>query len=74
MPAGSTVIVNITNTGVGFHDFVIDALDVNSGELAGGEQVQVTFTAPDEPGEFQFYCSIPGHKEAGMVGTLTVTG
>jgi probable HAF family extracellular repeat protein len=74
VPAGSTVILNLTNTGVGTHDFVIDVLGVNSGELAGGEQIQVTFTAPDEPGEFQFYCSVPGHKEAGMIGTLTVTG
>jgi probable HAF family extracellular repeat protein len=74
VPAGSTVILNLTNTGVGTHDFVIDALGVSSGEIAGGKQGQVTFTAPDEPGEFQFYCSVPGHKEAGMVGTLTVTG
>ena len=24
------------------------------------------------PGEFQFACLIPGHFEAGMVGTITV--
>lgn len=23
-------------------------------------------------GEFDFYCSVPGHEEAGMLGTLTV--
>jgi uncharacterized cupredoxin-like copper-binding protein len=25
-----------------------------------------------EAGEYEFYCAVPGHKEGGMEGTLTV--
>jgi uncharacterized cupredoxin-like copper-binding protein len=29
-------------------------------------------TAELKPGEYKFYCPVPGHEEGGMVGTLTV--
>lgn len=37
----------------------------------GGETDFVTFVV-NEPGSYEFYCTIPGHKESGMVGTLIV--
>ena len=27
---------------------------------------------PTKPGTYEFFCTVPGHKEAGMVGTLVV--
>jgi uncharacterized cupredoxin-like copper-binding protein len=37
----------------------------------GGSNV-LEFT-PTEPGEYEFYCTVSGHKEAGMIGTLVVS-
>jgi plastocyanin len=31
-----------------------------------------TVTADLKPGEYKFYCPVPGHEEGGMTGTLTV--
>jgi len=43
-------------------------------ELADpGETVEVTFTAPEEPGEYTYLCTYPGHW-ATMQGTLRVEG
>jgi uncharacterized cupredoxin-like copper-binding protein len=68
--AGDTVTLNLTNSDLLPHSFDVDVFDVHV-QLAGHDQVQATFT-PTKPGTFQFYCGIPGHIEAGMVGTLIV--
>lgn len=39
---------------------------------AGGESVELTFTVPDQIGDYPFICSFPGHFAAGMEGTLVV--
>lgn len=67
----ATGIVNIDFSNPTFlpHTFTIDELHVDI-ELNPNSSQRLSFRAP--PGEYSFYCSIPGHTEAGMVGTLTV--
>jgi plastocyanin/mono/diheme cytochrome c family protein len=57
------------------HDFTVDELGIAE-PLPAGSTEAVTITIPDdaEPGEYVFYCSIPGHREAGMEGTLIIEG
>lgn len=64
--------ISFTNTGALEHDFVVDALGIEEYAEAGGPAVTITIPEDAEPGEYEFYCSIPGHKAAGMVGTLTI--
>jgi len=52
----------------GNHD---DSDDVLAVHTQGSDTATVTFMA-DEPGVYDIYCTIRGHREAGMVGTLTV--
>ncbi|MEY2398898.1 MAG: hypothetical protein QOJ00_2072 [Actinomycetota bacterium] len=67
---GSRVTVVFHNKDLFWHTFTIDKLNLSVKAPLGGTRVE-RFTAP--PGTYQFYCAIPGHKSAGMKGTLVVT-
>ena len=67
-----TVTLELTNEASVPHDVKIEGPE---GDLGGTEEVTegtVDATVELDPGEFTFYCSVPGHREAGMEGTLTV--
>ena len=70
IPADTDVTVALPNNGVTLHNFSIDALGINV-NIAPGVTEEVVINAP--AGEYEFYCNIPGHKAAGMVGTLIVS-
>ncbi len=70
IPADTDVTVNLPNEGAAPHNFSIDELGIDV-DIAPGATEQVVINAP--AGEYEYYCNIPGHKEAGMVGTLIVT-
>jgi uncharacterized cupredoxin-like copper-binding protein len=70
IPANMDVTVTLPNEGVTLHNFSVDALGIDV-DQAPGETQEIVINAP--AGEYEFYCNVPGHKEAGMVGTLIVT-
>ncbi|MDZ7657698.1 plastocyanin/azurin family copper-binding protein [Fodinibius sp.] len=49
-----------------------DEIIAATGLAGGGETVEVTFTVPEETGDYQYICSFPGHYSAGMKGILKV--
>lgn len=66
------VTIDFKNPSAIPHNVVIEQ---NGKELAGFEPIasgEESETAELKPGTYTFYCSVPGHREAGMEGTLTV--
>lgn len=71
--AGDTVEITLENGDGVQHDFTVDELGVMSENITSkGTTTTLTFTA--SAGTFAYYCSMPGHRQAGMVGSLIVAG
>jgi plastocyanin len=68
--AGEAVALRLENHDPAGHSFDVDELGVHV-SMPPGEPTLALFT-PATPGTYAFYCAIPGHREAGMVGTLVV--
>ena len=67
------VSIDFTNNSPVGHNVTIES---SSGEtvaatptFTGGSK---TISATLKPGTYKFFCSVPGHRQAGMEGTLTV--
>jgi plastocyanin len=66
------VTIDFKNPSALEHNVVIEQ---NGKELAGFEPIaegEESETVELKPGTYTFYCSVPGHRPAGMEGTLTV--
>ncbi len=69
---GETVQINLINGEGAEHDVVVDQFAARSDRvIAKGASSTFSFTA-DRTGEFVYYCSLPGHRAAGMEGRLLV--
>jgi len=87
VPAGEEIALHVANNGTVLHEFVIMKNGTKVGddfgdedvpniywevEVAVGQDILTSFTAPSEPGEYQVVCGTQGHYMSGMIGTLTV--
>jgi plastocyanin len=67
------VTVDFSNPQALTHDVQIED---SSGKEAGGTELIASgsdsATVDLKPGTYTYFCSVPGHREAGMEGTLTV--
>jgi nitrite reductase (NO-forming) len=71
---GDTVRITVINGDPVLHDLTINEFNVTTGQMLEDEQtVTIEFVAT-LPGEFDYYCSVPGHREIGMFGKLRVSG
>jgi uncharacterized cupredoxin-like copper-binding protein len=70
-PAGKLEIDSKNDASVG-HDIAIEGNGVSGkgAVVQGGGVSKVSVTL--KPGTYTFFCTVPGHRQAGMEGTLTV--
>lgn len=69
-PAGP-VAFTLVNEGAQPHSLVLDKLGGFRLEVAARDD-QDKGSVDLKPGEYTYFCDIPGHRAAGMEGTLTV--
>lgn len=68
---GQPVQLTFKNNGTYPHNLTIAQLGVATKTIQPGQEDTVTFT-PTKTGSFTFACTVPGHADRGMTGTLTV--
>jgi nitrite reductase (NO-forming) len=69
--AGEQVKINFKNEGGASHNLIIEGLEAKTGTIGSGQTDTIEFTAPVS-GTYTFFCSVPGHRAAGMEGSLKV--
>lgn len=70
---GDTVVITLVNDDGRFHDVVVTEFDAATsifGEI--GQEETVEFVV-DQTGTFFYFCSVAGHRRAGMEGQLIVS-
>jgi plastocyanin len=66
------VTIEMDNPSTVPHNVSVEGRGVNEEGRTVGQGGTSTVTADLQAGEYDFYCSVAGHREGGMEGTLTV--
>ena len=69
MEAGETVRLKLVNKGQLSHNLHLRGVSTNTETIQAGNSDTVRVTA-SENGTLEFYCDVPGHKQAGMTGKI----
>ncbi len=81
---GDKIIFNVVNDGVSFHSFGVTADEEGFGGIFPGSEIASASNPlkagesgtsefiPGEAGTYYYICTVPGHREMGMVGSIIV--
>lgn len=70
VPAGGSL--EVTNSGTTQHDLAVTGTAVATSGLDAGDSETLDLSGL-EPGDYEISCTIPGHADAGMTGSLKIT-
>src|SRR5690606_3941212 len=72
VPEGAVVQINLINDDGAGHDIAVPEFNAKSDVISGkGSATAIVFRA-NKSGVFEYLCTLPGHKAAGMVGKIIV--
>lgn len=72
VPENAVVQINVINGDGAIHDIAVPEFGVKSDEFTGqGSSTAIVFRA-NKNGTFEYLCTLPGHRAAGMFGNLIV--
>ena len=70
VPLGGSI--NVSNNGTMDHNVSVVDTAIKTADLKAGATEKVDLSSL-EPGEYELFCAITGHKDSGMTATLTIT-
>lgn len=71
VPAGDTLVLNVTNDGAMVHDLKLNG-ETGTAMLEPGTSETIDLGVMEAGAEI--WCTVPGHEESGMTATIEVTG
>jgi nitrite reductase (NO-forming) len=69
---GAVVQVTLINEDGALHDVVFPEFNAATEQVLGKGSSSTTVFRASTGGQYDYYCSVPGHRQAGMVGLLVV--
>lgn len=72
LPVDSVVQITLINGDGAIHDIAVPAFGAVSGQVTRKDASAVIVFRTGKEGRFEYFCTLPGHKQAGMFGEIVV--